>query len=165
MKLILQSHGVLNTVSWGIMMPLGFMTARYLKAVGPSTDPLWFYLHIALSASGVYNWHGGGCNWPPPPPPQIFRHPSTLPHGHWDLTLLPWTASGLGSNFSTCQGSQDSAFLKPAVGWVIALWCYLRGNRAFLCCARGLEEVDKRWKNRCAQEVTISVNEAGGNTA
>ncbi|GFS34920.1 auxin-responsive family protein [Actinidia rufa] len=62
------SHGVLNTVSWGIMMPLGFMAARYLKAVGPSTDPLWFYLHIALQLPGYIIGMAGGCNWPPPPP-------------------------------------------------------------------------------------------------
>ncbi|XP_057513253.1 cytochrome b561 and DOMON domain-containing protein At4g12980-like [Actinidia eriantha] len=54
------SHGVLNTVSWGIMMPLGFMAARYLKAVGPSTDPLWFYLHIALQLPGYIIGMTGG---------------------------------------------------------------------------------------------------------
>lgn len=46
--MILQLHGGLNAVSWGFMMPLGFMAARYLKAVGKTTDPLWFYVHIFL---------------------------------------------------------------------------------------------------------------------
>ncbi|KAL6992895.1 hypothetical protein U1Q18_011013 [Sarracenia purpurea var. burkii] len=45
-------HGTLNTISWGVMMPLGFMAARYLKAVGPRTDPLWFYVHISLQLPG-----------------------------------------------------------------------------------------------------------------
>ena len=41
-------------------MPLGFMAARYLKAVGPSTDPLWFYLHIALQLPGYIIGMAGG---------------------------------------------------------------------------------------------------------
>lgn len=57
---ILQLHGVLNTVSWGIMMPLGFMAARYLKAVGPKVDPLWFYTHIVLQLPGFLLGMAGG---------------------------------------------------------------------------------------------------------
>ncbi|XAR48669.1 hypothetical protein NMG60_11031560 [Bertholletia excelsa] len=44
-------HGVFNTVDWGIMMPLGFMCARYLKEVGPRADPLWFYPHVSIQTS------------------------------------------------------------------------------------------------------------------
>lgn len=54
------THGVLNTVSWGIMMPLGFMAARYLKAVGPKADPLWFYVHITLQLPGYLLGMTGG---------------------------------------------------------------------------------------------------------
>ncbi|XAR65742.1 hypothetical protein NMG60_11009952 [Bertholletia excelsa] len=46
-----QLHGILNTISWGIMMPMGFLSARYGKAVGPSADPLWFYIHLGLQLS------------------------------------------------------------------------------------------------------------------
>ncbi|KAG5561073.1 hypothetical protein RHGRI_004177 [Rhododendron griersonianum] len=54
------THGVLNTVSWGIMMPLGFMAARYLKSVGPKADPLWFYVHITLQLPGYLLGMAGG---------------------------------------------------------------------------------------------------------
>ncbi|KAL3850945.1 hypothetical protein ACJIZ3_012827 [Penstemon smallii] len=37
-------HGLLNAISWGILLPIGAVFARYLK-VFPSADPAWFYLH------------------------------------------------------------------------------------------------------------------------
>ncbi|KAK9133023.1 hypothetical protein Scep_012551 [Stephania cephalantha] len=43
-------HGVLNAVSWEILMPLGAIIARHMKAI--RSAPLWFYLHIACQTSG-----------------------------------------------------------------------------------------------------------------
>ncbi|KAH8480151.1 hypothetical protein H0E87_030405 [Populus deltoides] len=40
-------HGILNTVSWGILMPVGAVIARYLKRF-ESAGPLWFYLHVTV---------------------------------------------------------------------------------------------------------------------
>lgn len=55
-------HGVLNAVSWGILMPLGAVIARYMK-VFPSADPAWFYLHVTCQTSayivGVAGWGTG----------------------------------------------------------------------------------------------------------
>ncbi|KAK2986009.1 hypothetical protein RJ640_002865 [Escallonia rubra] len=55
-------HGVLNVVSWGILVPIGAMTARYLK-VFKSADPAWFYVHVACQCSayivGVAGWATG----------------------------------------------------------------------------------------------------------
>ncbi|KAJ0054702.1 hypothetical protein Pint_01888 [Pistacia integerrima] len=55
-------HGVLNAVSWGTLMPIGAMMARYLK-VFKTANPAWFYLHIACQASayivGVAGWATG----------------------------------------------------------------------------------------------------------
>ncbi|XAR68164.1 hypothetical protein NMG60_11003200 [Bertholletia excelsa] len=55
-------HGVLNAVSWGVMMPIGVTIARYLK-VFKSADPAWFYLHVACQSSayiiGVAGWGTG----------------------------------------------------------------------------------------------------------
>ncbi|KAL8477923.1 hypothetical protein ACS0TY_029999 [Phlomoides rotata] len=55
-------HGVLNVVSWGILMPLGAMVARYMK-VFKSANPAWFYLHVACQCSayivGVAGWGTG----------------------------------------------------------------------------------------------------------
>jgi len=57
-----QVHGVLNAVSWGTLMPLGAMIARYLK-VFKSANPAWFYLHVACQTSayaiGVAGWATG----------------------------------------------------------------------------------------------------------
>ncbi|KAM0867983.1 hypothetical protein ACQ4PT_041633 [Festuca glaucescens] len=44
-------HGVLNAVSWGVLLPLGVILARYMR-VFPSLDPAWFYLHVASQCSG-----------------------------------------------------------------------------------------------------------------
>jgi hypothetical protein len=44
------THGVLNAISWGILMPTGAVIARYLK-VFKSADPAWFYLHITCQVS------------------------------------------------------------------------------------------------------------------
>ncbi|KZV16105.1 hypothetical protein F511_13241 [Dorcoceras hygrometricum] len=55
-------HGVLNAVSWGIMLPIGAVFARYLK-VFPTADPAWFYLHATCQTSayiiGVAGWATG----------------------------------------------------------------------------------------------------------
>ncbi|XP_065860008.1 cytochrome b561 and DOMON domain-containing protein At5g47530-like [Euphorbia lathyris] len=55
-------HGVLNAVSWGFMMPVGIMLARYLKAF-KVTNPAWFYLHGGCQLSayiiGVAGWGTG----------------------------------------------------------------------------------------------------------
>ncbi|KAJ6808372.1 putative cytochrome b561 and DOMON domain-containing protein [Iris pallida] len=56
------THGVLNAVSWGVLMPVGAIIARYLK-VFKSADPAWFYLHVACQFSayviGVAGWGTG----------------------------------------------------------------------------------------------------------
>lgn len=41
---------MLNAISWGILLPLGAIIARYLK-VFKSADPAWFYLHVTCQAS------------------------------------------------------------------------------------------------------------------
>ncbi|KAL8140471.1 LOW QUALITY PROTEIN: hypothetical protein V2J09_006492 [Rumex salicifolius] len=52
-------HGVLSALSWGTLMPLGFIIARYMR-VFKSADPAWFYLHITCQTSayviGVGAW-------------------------------------------------------------------------------------------------------------
>ncbi|KAG6504148.1 hypothetical protein ZIOFF_036479 [Zingiber officinale] len=46
-----QIHGVVNAISWGILLPIGAIIARYMK-VFKSADPAWFYLHVACQCSG-----------------------------------------------------------------------------------------------------------------
>uniref|UniRef100_A0A7N0TUC6 Cytochrome b561 and DOMON domain-containing protein n=1 Tax=Kalanchoe fedtschenkoi TaxID=63787 RepID=A0A7N0TUC6_KALFE len=56
------THGILNAVSWGVLMPAGAMFARYLK-VSKAADPAWFNLHITCQTSayivGVAGWATG----------------------------------------------------------------------------------------------------------
>ncbi|XVF26186.1 hypothetical protein REPUB_Repub13aG0277400 [Reevesia pubescens] len=51
-----------SMVSWGILLPLGAIIARYLK-VFKSADPAWFYLHASCQFSayvvGVAGWGTG----------------------------------------------------------------------------------------------------------
>lgn len=58
----MQIHGILNVVSWGILFPIGVITARYLKNF-EFGDPAWFYLHIFFQLSayiiGVAGWGTG----------------------------------------------------------------------------------------------------------
>ncbi|RDX98159.1 Cytochrome b561 and DOMON domain-containing protein, partial [Mucuna pruriens] len=42
-------HGILNTISWGILMPIGVMLARYLKILD-GVGPTWFHLHRACQS-------------------------------------------------------------------------------------------------------------------
>ncbi|XP_024984585.1 cytochrome b561 and DOMON domain-containing protein At5g47530-like [Cynara cardunculus var. scolymus] len=55
-------HGILNAISWGIMMPLGAIMARYIR-VFQSADPAWFYLHVTCQTLayiiGVAGWATG----------------------------------------------------------------------------------------------------------
>ncbi|XP_022928489.1 cytochrome b561 and DOMON domain-containing protein At5g35735-like [Cucurbita moschata] len=55
-------HGVLNAVSWGTLMPIGAIFARYLRAF-KGADPAWFYLHVTCQSSayavGVAGWATG----------------------------------------------------------------------------------------------------------
>ncbi|KAL6601808.1 hypothetical protein ACP70R_045028 [Stipagrostis hirtigluma subsp. patula] len=55
-------HGVLNAVSWGILLPMGAIFARYLKTF-KSADPTWFYLHVTCQLIGyivgVSGWATG----------------------------------------------------------------------------------------------------------
>ncbi|KAG0614215.1 hypothetical protein M758_6G159300 [Ceratodon purpureus] len=44
------AHGIINVISWGMLMPIGVMIARYLRPL-PNADPLWFHLHRACQTS------------------------------------------------------------------------------------------------------------------
>jgi hypothetical protein len=49
------AHGVLMAVSWGILLPLGVIFARFYRHVEPNKGPraVWFVAHQALQYSGV----------------------------------------------------------------------------------------------------------------
>ncbi|KAK9669583.1 hypothetical protein RND81_13G141300 [Saponaria officinalis] len=39
-----KTHGALNMIGWGILMPMGAIVARYCR----EWDPMWFYTHTAI---------------------------------------------------------------------------------------------------------------------
>ncbi|KAL9994344.1 putative cytochrome b561 and DOMON domain-containing protein [Helianthus debilis subsp. tardiflorus] len=43
-------HGITNAISWGIMLPTGAVTARYLRHI-QSLGPTWFYVHAGIQLS------------------------------------------------------------------------------------------------------------------
>ncbi|KAL3635698.1 hypothetical protein CASFOL_020245 [Castilleja foliolosa] len=55
-------HGIINVVSWGMMMPIGAMIARFVKVFQP-LNPAWFYLHVTCQTLayflGVAGWATG----------------------------------------------------------------------------------------------------------
>ncbi|CAI8584690.1 unnamed protein product [Vicia faba] len=40
-------HAILNTISWGTLMPIGVILARHLKSFEGSKGSIWFHLHRA----------------------------------------------------------------------------------------------------------------------
>jgi len=41
-------HGLLAMMGWGVLMPIGMITARYFRQL----DPCWFYSHLAIQVCG-----------------------------------------------------------------------------------------------------------------
>ncbi|KAL1189756.1 Cytochrome and DOMON domain-containing protein [Cardamine amara subsp. amara] len=59
MLLVKQIHGIVNAVSWGILMPIGVMAARYMKTY-ERLNPSWFYVHIVCQPTGYFAGLIGG---------------------------------------------------------------------------------------------------------
>ncbi|GFZ04124.1 auxin-responsive family protein [Actinidia rufa] len=112
-------HGVLNTISWGIMMPLGVVIARYVS-VFESADPAWFYLHVTCQTSayivGVVGWDNRS-----PTRKKISRHPSTLPTGPLAFFSSAFaTLQVLSLRLRPKKDHQIQTLLEylPPLGWV-----------------------------------------------
>ncbi|XVF81497.1 hypothetical protein PTKIN_Ptkin15bG0159900 [Pterospermum kingtungense] len=43
-------HGVINAITWGLLLPIGAVTARYLRHI-QSLGPTWFYIHSGIQLS------------------------------------------------------------------------------------------------------------------
>ncbi|CAL9245816.1 unnamed protein product, partial [Arabidopsis halleri] len=53
MLLVKRIHGIVNAVSWGILMPIGVMAARYMKNY-EVFDPTCFYVHVVCQTTGYF---------------------------------------------------------------------------------------------------------------
>ncbi|KAK4437296.1 cytochrome and DOMON domain-containing protein [Sesamum alatum] len=45
-------HGAINAISWGLLLPIGAITARYLRQI-QSIGPAWFYAHAGVQIFAV----------------------------------------------------------------------------------------------------------------
>ncbi|KAJ6941129.1 hypothetical protein NC651_007040 [Populus alba x Populus x berolinensis] len=45
-------HGILNAISWGVLLPIGAVTARYLRHT-QALGPAWFYAHAGIQLSAL----------------------------------------------------------------------------------------------------------------
>ncbi|KAI8567310.1 hypothetical protein RHMOL_Rhmol02G0111200 [Rhododendron molle] len=153
---ILQAHEVLNAVSWGIMMPLGFMAARYLKALGPRANPLWFYTHVSLQLSGYFlGMSGGATGLVLGSMSSGNHHPCHMdfcfisvtckgPQAETYLELVPPSHPLLSSCLELGQHMGRLHHFEACKGMDNRVWFYLRCNHAYLADFRSLEEDDKR---------------------
>ncbi|KAL0341451.1 UNVERIFIED_CONTAM: cytochrome and DOMON domain-containing protein [Sesamum calycinum] len=46
-------HGAINAISWGLLLPIGAITARYLRQI-QSIGPAWFYAHAGVQIFAVF---------------------------------------------------------------------------------------------------------------
>lgn len=46
-------HGIINAISWGFLLPLGAVSARYLRHMA-AVGPAWFYAHAGIQISAVF---------------------------------------------------------------------------------------------------------------
>ncbi|CAA2984630.1 cytochrome b561 and DOMON domain-containing At2g04850 [Olea europaea subsp. europaea] len=46
-------HGIINAISWGILLPIGAVTARYLRHIH-ALGPAWFYAHAGVQLFAVF---------------------------------------------------------------------------------------------------------------
>ncbi|KAM7498411.1 hypothetical protein LguiA_022825 [Lonicera macranthoides] len=47
------AHGIMNAISWGVLLPIGAVTARYLRHI-QSLGPTWFYMHAGIQLSAFF---------------------------------------------------------------------------------------------------------------
>ncbi|XP_057804469.1 cytochrome b561 and DOMON domain-containing protein At2g04850 [Salvia miltiorrhiza] len=46
-------HGAINAISWGFLLPLGAVSARYLRHI-QAVGPAWFYAHAGVQIAAVF---------------------------------------------------------------------------------------------------------------
>jgi len=81
---LFQIHGILNAVSWGILLPIGAMAARYLRPF-EFADPAWFYLHVFCQITA---YGGGTAGWVLGLKLQQVAHP--IKYKHRNLGIAIW---------------------------------------------------------------------------
>lgn len=52
-KTLRTAHGIINAISWGLILPIGAITARYLRHI-QALGPTWFYAHAGMQLSAFF---------------------------------------------------------------------------------------------------------------
>lgn len=52
-KTLKMVHGVINSISWGVLLPTGAVTARYLRHI-QALGPAWFYAHAGIQLCAFF---------------------------------------------------------------------------------------------------------------
>jgi hypothetical protein len=82
-------HGIINAVSWGILLPIGVMAARYLRPFA-FADPLWLYIHVTCQITGyilgIVGW-GMGI--------QLEQYANPIQYRHRNLGVAIFTLATL----------------------------------------------------------------------
>lgn len=47
------AHGIINAIAWGVLLPVGVVTARYLRHI-QAVGPAWFYAHAGTQLIGFF---------------------------------------------------------------------------------------------------------------
>ena len=60
-SLMLEAHGAMMVIAWGVLAPFGVLAARYGKRVRPGPPPLWFVAHRAIQVVALLASLAGFC--------------------------------------------------------------------------------------------------------
>lgn len=110
----LQAHGWLMVVGWGVLIPLGILTARHAKR----WDPLWFHVHrwamLCLPCSDVRLLRSGSTIRQYQQLTGMCCRTSTL-----RLCAVSTTACALLCTFTTCRAVQILGLSCALSGFII----------------------------------------------
>lgn len=57
---LIQAHGILNVIGWGTLLPIGAITARYMKKFPVECDR-WYISHVLCQSAGFVLGTIGWC--------------------------------------------------------------------------------------------------------
>ncbi|XP_009616776.1 cytochrome b561 and DOMON domain-containing protein At5g47530-like [Nicotiana tomentosiformis] len=137
------AHGIINGVSWGMLMPLGVVLARlrYL----PLTDPLWFHLHIYCQILAYFlGITGGSLGF------VLGRKSSGMKIKHTSHRYIGGALLGLATLQVLARWLRPKPDHKYRVYWNFYHWCtgYATIILGIVNCFKGFQMMDVGiWKN------------------
>ncbi|XP_055803480.1 cytochrome b561 and DOMON domain-containing protein At5g47530-like [Solanum dulcamara] len=138
------AHGIINGVSWGMMMPLGVILARLRYLPLQEYPALWFNLHIYCQSIAYFlGVAGGGLGF------YLGRQSSSVKQ-HISHRYIGGALLGLATLQVLAHRLRPSKEHKYRVYWNIYHWCTGYGTiiMGILNCFKGFQMMDVGiWKN------------------